>query len=62
MSNTYNMKQDTIDLKEIDFEQLYYQALFIAFKKFINEEKQRNAFTELRLMEAIKAARVLYRK
>ncbi|MDQ6756205.1 MAG: hypothetical protein M3004_04635 [Bacteroidota bacterium] len=56
------MKQDTIDLKEIDFEQLYYQALFIAFKKFINEEKQRNAFTELRLMEAIKAARVLYRK
>ncbi len=56
------MKQDTINGNQIDFEQLYYQALCIAFKKFIDEEKKGNICTELRLVNAIEAARTLYKK
>jgi hypothetical protein len=47
--------------REINSEELYYQALFIAFKKFIEEEKQGYINTELRLIDAIKAARTLYK-
>ncbi len=46
----------------IDIQSLYYQALFIAFKRFIEEEKKGNSFTELRLMASIEAARTLYLK
>jgi UDP-glucose 6-dehydrogenase len=48
-------------MKEIDKNTLYYQALEMAFSKFIEEEKKGFIFTELRLAEAIKAARTLYK-
>lgn len=55
------MKDEMNDLKKIDAEQLYYQALFIAFKKFIEQEKEGLLNTELRFVEKIKAARTLYK-
>jgi len=42
-------------------EALYYQAIQMAYETFLNEEKKGYIFTELRLMEAIKAARTLYK-
>lgn len=56
-----NSKLQQFNPAEIDKEQLYFQALLMAFHTFLEEEKQRNAFTELRLMKAIEAARTLYR-
>jgi hypothetical protein len=41
---------------------LYFQALDIAYQKFIVEERSGHMATELRLVEAIKAARALYRE
>lgn len=46
----------------ISDEALYYRALFVAFKEFIEEEKDRQCFTELRLMKKIEAARTIYKK
>jgi hypothetical protein len=46
---------------EEEMNDLYYQALFIAFKYFIEEEKRNHCNTELRLVDAIKAARTLYK-
>ncbi len=45
----------------IDREALYYQAIQMAYDTFLEEEKKGQIFTELRLMEAIKAARTLYK-
>lgn len=42
-------------------EQRYYEALISSFQTFIEEERKGNIFTEERLMEAIKAARTLYK-
>ncbi len=56
-----NKDEANADYAEL-MNEAYYQALFLAFKKFIDEEKQRNAFTEVRLMAKIEAARELYRK
>lgn len=52
---------ESMEFPELDMEQLYYNALFIAFKRFIDEEKKGNIYTELRLVKAIEAARTLYR-
>ena len=44
-----------------DKKTLYFQALEIAYSEFIDKEKKGNLFTELRLIEKIKAARTLYK-
>jgi hypothetical protein len=44
-----------------EMNELYFQALFIAFKDFIEEEKRTLMHSELRLVDAIKAARTLYK-
>jgi len=48
--------------KEFNKEELYYQALYMAFEEFIEEEKIKNIFTEARLMAKIEAARELYKR
>jgi hypothetical protein len=50
-------KQDLNGKKD----ELYYQAILMAFKQFIDEEQKGNIYTELRLMKAIEAARTLYK-
>ena len=52
---------ENLEFPELDMEQLYYNALFIAFKHFLDEEKKGNIYTELRLVKAIEVARTLYR-
>lgn len=41
---------------------LYYQALLMAFKTFLEEEQKGHIFTEKRLMSKIEAARELYKR
>jgi len=40
---------------------LYFEALQMVWEKFLEEEKQRNSYTELRLVNGIEAARTLYK-
>lgn len=56
MKNTANRNSQSIDR-----EALYYQAIQMAYETFLKEEKKGYICTELRLMEAIKAARTLYK-
>lgn len=44
-----------------DKEHKYYEALFMSFRKFIEEERKGKIFTEARLMKGIEAARTLYK-
>lgn len=55
------MKVTTIKSIAVDKNELYFQALEIAYSEFIEEEKKGYAFSELRLVSKIEAARTLYK-
>lgn len=45
----------------LDKKALYFQALEIVYSEFIEEEKKRHMFIQLRLVSKIEAARTLYK-